>query len=133
MDDDLHTEEPEEEATAGPPTEKVNDGPPTEEAIAELPEEDETAAEPAVWSGWLIPAGIGVLMLVVGMFLGYFGRGEFGPEARAARATQIVARTTAQAQATQGAQMMQYLVQNTRHFKGKENAPVTIIEFSDFQ
>lgn len=107
----------------------------------EMPEEDEPTQddpfqpeEPTPRSrSWLAPAAIGVLMLVVGLFLGYVGRGEFGPEAQAAKATEAAAAVAAQTQAANSAEMMNYLIENTRHFKGDENAPVTIIEFSDFQ
>jgi protein-disulfide isomerase len=38
-----------------------------------------------------------------------------------------------QTQAAANADLMKYLIDNTRHFKGDPNAPVTIIEFADFQ
>lgn len=76
---------------------------------------------------------IGLAMLLVGALLGYFGRGQFGPEAQAARATEQAQAVMVATQAAANAELMKYLAQNTRHFKGDPNAPVTIIEFSDYQ
>jgi protein-disulfide isomerase len=72
-------------------------------------------------------------MLAVGLFLGYVGRGQFGPEAQAVKATEAAQAVLAQTQAAAGAEMMKYLTDQARHFKGDENAPVTVIEFSDYQ
>ena len=82
---------------------------------------------------WLIAGAVGALMLVLGAFLGSYGRGQFGPEAQAAKAAASATAVAVETQAAASAQMMDYLIENTRHFKGDENAPVTIIEFSDFQ
>jgi protein-disulfide isomerase len=112
-----------------------------DEVIDEEPlEESQTEKSHPV----LITILVGVAMLLAGILLGYFGRGQFGPEAQATRSTataQAVALATqsavsAQTSATQAAanaDLMKFLEENTRHYKGDPNAPVTIIEFSDYQ
>jgi hypothetical protein len=76
---------------------------------------------------------VGVAMLVVGVVLGYFGRGAYGPEAMAAKATSSAVAVAIQTRASANKEVMTMLIGATRHFKGDANAPVTIIEFSDFQ
>jgi hypothetical protein len=98
---------------------------------AEAEEREETSKGGG--RSWLIVGLVGLIMLVAGMLLGYIGRGEFGPEAQAAKATSAAQAVLAQTQAAANANLMDYLAQNTRHFKGDPNAAVTIIEFSDFQ
>ena len=95
-----------------------------------LPEKEKTSTPGASW--W-ITAAVGAAMLVIGLFLGYVGRGSFGPEAVAAKATQSAQASMLQTQQATNQEIMNMLVQQTRHFKGDEAAPVTIIEFSDFQ
>jgi uncharacterized protein HemX len=101
------------------------------------PEEVENEEEEETSKGgnrtWLVAGLVGLVMLLVGALLGYFGRGQFGPEAQAAKATEQAQVALAATQAAANADLMEYLVQNTRHFKGDPSAPVTIIEFSDFQ
>jgi protein-disulfide isomerase len=74
---------------------------------------------------------VGVVMLVVGLLLGYFGRPLLD------KPTQI-ARYSGPAQGPQPlpnsqAEVMPYLISQTRHFRGDPNAPVTLIEIEDFQ
>ncbi len=82
---------------------------------------------------WLPMAAVSLVMLAVGMLLGYMGRGQFGPEAQAARATATVQAAAVQTQAAGNQELAKYLASQTRHWKGPEDALVTIIEFSDFQ
>jgi len=119
------------------------------EKFEELPEEDQEVEEIEETSAEkghpvLITLLVGAAMLLAGILLGYLGRGQFGPEAQAARATstaQAIAVATQTAaniemsatQAAANADLMKYLTENTRHYKGDPKAPVTIIEFSDFQ
>jgi hypothetical protein len=113
--------------------EKVEEEP--EEEQAELEEQVETEEEASKGGSrtWLMVGLVGLIMLVAGALLGYIGRGEFGPEAQAAKATSDAQAVLAVTQAAANANLMDYLAQNTRHFKGDPNAAVTIIEFSDFQ
>jgi hypothetical protein len=76
---------------------------------------------------------VGAAMLVVGLLLGYIGRGVVGPEASAVKATASAAAAAIQTRASANKEVMTMLIGATRHFKGDANAPVTIIEFSDFQ
>jgi len=82
---------------------------------------------------WATPV-VGVLTLVIGLLLGYFGRPLVKPEA-----TQVAASIDTQPAAANPTdearrqELMSYLVGKLRHFQGDENAPVTLIEFSDFQ
>jgi hypothetical protein len=89
---------------------------------------------------------LAVIMLAVGLLGGYFirpliPRVTSGNTAVSTEA--VVAQSPAQAQNTPAPQptmsaadkqkLMDALIKQTRHFKGDANAPVTIIEFSDFQ
>jgi hypothetical protein len=111
--------------------EKEVEEPQEETEEMEVEEEEETSQGGS--RTWLIAGLVGLIMLVAGVLLGYIGRGEFGPEAQAAKATSAAEAVLAQTQAAANANLMEYLSQNTRHFKGDPNAAVTIIEFSDFQ
>jgi hypothetical protein len=101
-----------------------------------------------VIQSWWTPA-LAVIMLVVGLFTGYFGRQLLNPGSdtsgiAAAAVTQpagtpqgLVADPTATIDPTQAAisvdQMMQQLISKTTNFMGDPNAKVTMIEFSDYQ
>ena len=82
---------------------------------------------------WATPI-VGVVMLIIGLLGGYYYE---GPSIRSAEEQAAVPRINAPAQAegtgTGNEKMMAYLVSQTRHFKGDPNAPVTLIEFGDFQ
>jgi protein-disulfide isomerase len=123
--------------------EKIEEGP-EDEPEAEIvgDELEETSTEKS--HSLLITVMVGVAMLLAGILFGYVGRGQFGPEAQAAKSTataQAVAAATQTAanaelsatQAAANADLMKFLTENTRHYKGDPNAAVTIIEFSDFQ
>lgn len=106
-----------------------------------LPEVESESHQPAaqpkpaftiVVHSWATPL-VGVIMLAIGLLLGYFGRPFI---ARTSSPTVVAARPTAaspQPQSADPQEVMAYVVSQTRHFVGAEDAPVTIIEFSDFQ
>ena len=89
----------------------------------------------------LATAGVGLVMLVIGILVGYFGRPLVTPQPlEAAPATEAaVVASSAASQANPSASnpspqaLMEAVVAQTRHFRGDPNAPITIIEFSDFQ
>lgn len=97
---------------------------------------------------WWTPV-LGIIMLVVGLLAGYYARpyvtarfpdmaGTTSEEAASPTEAVAVAGTPAPTvDPTQVAesrdQMMTFLVGQARHFIGDENAPITMIEFSDFQ
>jgi uncharacterized protein HemX len=97
---------------------------------AEDEDEQETSGS---GRSWLVIALVAVAALAVGLLLGYVGRGQFGPEAQAAKATQTVVAGQSATQAAGNKQLMDYLIGQARHSKGPEDAKVTIIEFSDYQ
>lgn len=113
-------------------------------------EQDETGKKPAlvlnVYSWWT-PI-LAVVMLVVGLVGGYLAypyiTARLPEQAASPTETAAVAAVAPTAgipqptvDPTQVAesreQMMSFLVGQARHFKGDENAPITMIEFSDFQ
>jgi hypothetical protein len=85
---------------------------------------------------WATPI-IGVVMLVIGLLGGYFGRPLITSTSKTPTAvpTTISANPTAAvtSAAPDMAQVMADLIAQTRHFQGDANAPVTIIEISDYQ
>lgn len=121
----------------------------TEDFTSEEEEGEAAEKKPAlvlnVYSWWT-PV-LGIIMLVVGLLAGYYARpyvtARFPDMAGtnsevAAPPTEAAAGTPAPTvDPTQVAesrdQMMSFLVGQARHFIGDENAPITMIEFSDFQ
>ena len=71
-------------------------------------------------------------MLIVGLLGGYYSRPLISSTAEQATAPQTIA--SAQSQGGAGnEELMAYLVSQVRHFRGDAGAPVTLIEFGDFQ
>jgi hypothetical protein len=122
--------------------EDTDSSPPDELEPVGIDTEEKPARRPAlvinVYS-WATPV-VGVVMLLLGAAAGYFLRPVAAPEAKI---TQQPAAAPAQAQQPSGAasapdvqsaeELMSFLAGETRHFVGSPDAPVTIIEFSDFQ
>ncbi len=88
-------------------------------------EEEEELEEPStrraprrVGTNLVMTIVFGLAMFILGGFAGYVGRPVISPSPTAADPRQA---------------MLQSVIQRTRHFKGNANAPVTIIEFSDYQ
>ena len=83
---------------------------------------------------WATPI-IGVLMLVLGLLVGYYGRpimlNQAPSEASVNSESPVVIPTTDNSAAQQ--KLMETVLAQTRHFMGDPDAPVTIIEFADFQ
>lgn len=78
---------------------------------------------------WATPV-VGIVMLIIGLLAGYYGRPLIGGVDQQAATPQSIAPS----QAGGGNQeLMAYLVSQTRHFTGNPDAPVTLIEFGDFQ
>ncbi len=95
----------------------------------------EAQKQPAVTisiQSWATPIA-GVLMLVLGLMVGFYGRPFLlaGTESSAGSAPPDVIATADNSAAQED--LMKTVIAQTRHFKGDQNAPVTIIEFADFQ
>jgi hypothetical protein len=117
---------------------------PNDEPVDELTEPEEM--KPALViniHSWATPIA-GLVMLVVGLLAGYFLRpliplpsGAATPVAAAATPTTASDNPAAASAVTEQPanlqELMAYLLPQVRHFKGDPAAPVTIIEFSDFQ
>ena len=90
---------------------------------------------------------VGLVMLMAGLLIGYFGRPVVAARLAGATATPAATATTVAAavpeapevsvnpnpQPRSQEELVAYLVVQTRHFRGSADAPVTIIEFGDFQ
>lgn len=103
--------------------------------------EEGSPALTIVFQTWTTPL-IGVVMLAVGLLGGYFGRPLVapGPEGVPVSDVEItpepvedISVSPDEDREAQKAAVMESLLGETRHFRGDEDAPVTIIEFSDFQ
>ena len=105
--------------------------------VQEEPSHVEAQKQPAVTitiQSWATPI-VGVVMLVLGLLVGYYGRplilGQVQSEASVNSSPPVVIPTADNSAAQQ--KLMKTVLAKTRHFKGDPNAPVTIIEFADFQ
>lgn len=100
---------------------------------------------------WATPI-VGIVMLVIGLVAGFYGRPlvDNKPEASASEASSVASAptpTTGEASSPAGPPqppndeqlaarqqaLMNTVLAQVRHFHGLENAPVTLVEFSDFQ
>jgi len=84
---------------------------------------------------WATPI-IGIVMLIVGLFGGYYIRPMLDAQTDQSDVSiraQQPSQDNAGASGTGNQELMNYLVLQARHFRGDENAPVTLIEFGDFQ
>ncbi len=96
---------------------------------------EETSPKPALvinFYSWATPVAAAV-MLVVGLLLGYFGRPLLPASSGSSAQPTQDPKAASGGSTTPTADIMAYLVNQTHHFKGNQNAPVTIIEFSDYQ
>jgi hypothetical protein len=110
----------------------------------EAPTNDKKARSPAFainFYSWATPI-VGIVMLLLGLVGGYFIRPLVGaaPAATPTEAASAAAQSSVQTEAPQPTmdpttrqQLMDYLLPQVKHFKGDANAPVTLLEFSDFQ
>ncbi len=80
--------------------------------------------------GRLTTIGVGLVMLLVGIVIGYWGGSSATPPSAISKSG--TPSSAANARVTPSTPMA-IAMANTRHFKGDANAPVTMIEFSDFQ
>ena len=83
---------------------------------------------------WATPI-VGAVMLIVGLLVGYYGRplvlNQAQPEASVNSEARVVIPTADNSAEQQ--KLMETVLAKTRHFTGDPDAPVTIIEFADFQ
>lgn len=86
---------------------------------------------------WATPI-VGAAMLGLGMLIGYFVRPAVSARIAALAPTATAPATPAAAAAPQAQpqsreELMAYLISQTRHFRGNPEAPIVLLEFSDFQ
>ena len=113
-----------------------------EEATADLEEasDQDECVDTTFWQDATTTASVtvGLVMLLVGLALGYFVYPSLQPKIAERFGPEPTPTAVAQQQPSQDQQqaleeVMNLLVSETNHFKGEETAPVTIIEFADFQ
>jgi hypothetical protein len=115
----------------------------TSSVIEEEPAESPQSEQPAftiVVQSWATPI-LSIIMLMIGLLGGYFGRPviestQSTPTSEANPSTgsgTIIVPTPDVDPSAQQQELMEMLVSETRHFRGDPNAPITIIEFSDFK
>jgi protein-disulfide isomerase len=132
---ELEQPEPEQPVAEQPQPEQ----PEAESLAVEIPEQPADILKPALViniHSWATPI-IGVVMLLVGLTAGYFGRPFiniiYPSETSIAKQEQANGQVSQEESPASTPTLMEYLVGQTRHFIGDQNAPVTLIEFSDFQ
>jgi protein-disulfide isomerase len=118
-------------------TGKANRKSKQESPKSEEQQEMERTVQPALIiniQSWTTPV-VGLAMLIIGLLAGYYARplmpNQTQSETSLNSAPPVVIPTTDNFAAR--AQLMEAVIAQTRHFRGDPNAPVTIVEFGDFQ
>jgi hypothetical protein len=78
---------------------------------------------------WFSPV-VALATFALGLIAGFYGRPLLSPETGEASLPSPVSGDPGQGG---NQEVMDFLIEETRHFKGDPSAPVTIIEFSDFK
>ena len=109
----------------------VEDDTPVEEIPQEeqIQQPEKTALTVHIHS-WATPI-VGLMMLIIGLAGGFFLRPEITPLLGKATLTPTASENVNSSVDQPG--LKDYVVAQTTHFMGDANAPVTVIEFSDFQ
>ena len=82
---------------------------------------------------WATPI-VGIIMLVIGLFGGYYGGRPAGKDVNEQSVVPQLNEPAPIAETVaENAYKMDDLVSQVRHFKGDPDAPVTLVEFGDFQ
>jgi hypothetical protein len=95
----------------------------------------QTEKQPAITisiQSWATPV-VGIAMLIIGLFGGYYGRPLIVDGDEPAVSPQTIAPVQSQGAEAGNEELMDYLVSQARHFSGDPDAPVTLVEFGDFQ
>jgi hypothetical protein len=95
----------------------------------------QTKKRPAITinvQSWATPV-VGIIMLIVGLFGGYYGRPLVGDGGEQAAVPQAIAPVQPQGLGSGNEELMDFLNSQVRHVMGDPDAPVTLIEFGDFQ
>jgi len=95
----------------------------------------QTKKRPAITinvQSWATPI-VGVVMLIVGLFGGYYGRPLVGDGGEQATVPQAIEPAQPQGLGSGNEELMDFLNSQVRHVTGDPDAPVTLIEFGDFQ
>jgi hypothetical protein len=113
-----------------------------QDEIHSPPQQQENPALTVVIQSWTTPIAA-LVMLIVGLLGGYYGRPFLSPETipivddgsttSETSGAPITVPTPNAELAVQQQELMVAVVENTRHFRGEPDAPITLIEFSDFQ
>lgn len=110
-----------------------------------LPEQGDTPAQAALTitvQSWATPI-VGLTMLVVGLLAGYYGRPLVKQDQPAVAASPSPTQPSGASSSSSASEnqpnpqdraaLMDAILSRVRHFRGDPNAPITLIEFSDFQ
>ena len=89
---------------------------------------------------WWTPIAA-IVALIVGLLVGYYGRplivtnqtSQPTPVASASPVAEVEPTIDPTESAARRQQIMSFLLENIKHFKGDPASPVTMVEFSDFQ
>ena len=85
-----------------------------------------------VFDSWSIPI-VGLLMLLIGGFVGYNLRLQSDPQTNQSSVSPQLQQNSQQRLGGNQEDLMDYVKSQARHFRGDPDAPVTMIEFGDFQ
>jgi hypothetical protein len=95
----------------------------------------QTKKQPAITisvQSWATPI-VGIVMLIIGLFGGYYGRPLVGDGGEQAAVPQAIQPAQSQGSGISNEELMDYLNSQVRHVMGDSDSPVTIVEFGDFQ